>query len=349
MRWLLLAGLAGTGLMACVRAPAQERRSPGRPEVDARLERGREDFGQIVVRGAGAGVAMISVHAGDDADAPPLAGTLTAGGDSVRFVPRFPPGNIGTLRVRVNGAEHRLVVPPPAEPAPVVQVVAISPSATRVPANQLRWYVEFSAPMREGDAARSVKLVDGAGREVEGAFLTVEEELWDPSRRRLTLLFDMGRVKRGIRSREEAGPPIVVGRDYAIVIDSGWRDARGAALVRGLTHRFRAIEPDFEGPDPEAWRVSPPAGARGALVVQLDGAVDRAMGERLIGVWSDGVRVEGTAMLDRDDTRWTFVPAARWPSGRHELRVSDALEDPSGNSVARAFEVRVAQTALDAR
>lgn len=349
MRSLLLAGLAGTGLLACARAPAQERRSPDRPAVEARLERGREDFGQIVVRGPGAGAATISVRAGDDADAPPLAGTLAAGGDSVRFVPRFPPGNIGTLRVTVNGAEHRFVVPPPAVPAPVVEVVAISPSAARVPANQLRWYVEFSGPMREGDAARSVKLVDGAGREVEGAFLTVEEELWDPSRRRLTLLFDMGRVKRGIRSREEAGPPIVAGQDYAIVIDSGWRDARGAALVRGVTHRFRAIAPDFEGPDPEAWRVTPPAGKRGALVVELDGAVDRAMGERLIGVWSDGVRVEGTATLDRGDTRWSFVPAARWPSGKHELRVSEALEDPSGNSVARAFEVRVAQTGLDAR
>jgi hypothetical protein len=193
--------------------------------------------------------------------------------------------------------------------------------------------------MREGEAARHVTLVDEAGRAVDGAFLTVEEELWDPSRRRLTLLFDMGRVKRGILSRDEAGPPIVAGRDYAIVIDSAWRDARGAPLLHGTTHRFRVTAPDFTGPDPAAWRIVPPAAGDGALVVSLDGPIDRAMGERLLGVWHAGERVAGTAALDRADTRWTFTPASGWRPGSYELRVSVALEDPAGNSVASAFEV----------
>jgi hypothetical protein len=324
--------------MACARAPAQER-STSTPAVEARLERGRPDFGVVVVRGVDEPGPAISVRVGDDADAPPLAGALTADGDSIRFVPRFALGDVGSLRVSVGGAEHRFVVPPPSVPLPSVRLTGISPSAAAVPENQLRWYLDFSGPMREGEASRHVTLVDGAGREVEGAFLTVEEELWDPSRRRLTLLFDMGRVKRGIRSRDEAGPPIVAGRDYAIVIDSAWRDARGAPLLHGTTHRFRVTAPDFTSPDPAAWRIMPPAAGDGALVVSLDGSIDRAMGERLVGVWRAGERVAGTTALDRADTRWTFAPATGWTPGRYELRVSAALEDRAGNSVARAFEV----------
>ena len=335
-RHQLLAALAGTGTLACARAPAQEA-----PTVEARLERGQRDFGAVIVRGLDARrPAPVTVRVGDAADAPPLAGAYSAGGDSLVFVPRFPPGDVGMLRVTVGRVEHRFAVPAPPVPAPSTELVSVSPATADVPSNQLRWYLEFSAPMREGDASRHVRLVDATGREVEGAFLRVEEELWDPGRRRLTLLFDMGRVKRGIRTHEEVGPPIVAGREYAIVVDSAWRDTRGARLVRGAVHRFRAVRADHRGPDPSAWRVAAPGtGTSAPLEVALDGPLDHAMGARLIGVWRDGERVEGEARLVDGDRRWTFVPVTGWRPGAYELRVSAALEDPAGNSVSRAFEV----------
>jgi len=333
---LLLAALAGTGASACARAPAQEA-----PTVEARLERGGRDFGAVIVRGLDARRPVpVTVRVGAAADAPPLAGTYSADGDSIVFVPRFPPGDVGALRVTVGRVEHRFAVPARLVPAPSTELLSVSPSTAEVPANQLRWYLEFSAPMREGDASRHVRLVDAAGRDLEGAFLRVEEELWDPGRRRLTLLFDMGRVKRGIRTHQEAGPPIAAGREYAILVDSAWRDARGARLARGAVHRFRAVRADHRGPDPSAWRVAAPgAGTRAPLDVTLDGALDHAMGARLIGVWRAGERVEGEARLADADRHWTFVPVTGWRPGAHELRVSAALEDPAGNSVSRAFEV----------
>ncbi len=337
----LLPALAGAGALACAGVPAERAPVAEAPGGEAQLVRGGEGFGSVVVRGVNPRAApAVVVRVGDDADAPPLAGTLTAAGDSIRFVPRFPPGDVGVLRVRVGAKEHRFAVPAPARAASSTHLVAISPSTAQVPANQLRWYLEFSAPMREGESAAHARLVDAAGRGVDGAFLRVEEELWDPARRRLTLLFDMGRVKRGIRLHEEAGSPIVAGREYAIVVDPAWRDARGAPLRRGGTHRFRATAPDYRSPDPEAWLIdAPPADTRAALDVTLDGAVDRAMGEHLIGVWRNGERLDGTAALGRDDARWTFTPAMPWSGGTYELHVRAALEDPAGNSVGRAFEI----------
>ena len=334
LAFLLLTAGAG-----CTAAPGESRH--GEPDVEVRRDRGRDDFGVVIVRGVNPRrPPAVTVRAGTDPDAPPLAGTIQVAGDSLSFTPRFRPGDIGALRVTVDGVLHSFAIAAPAAPVPMAELVAVHPSSTTVPANQLRWYLEFSGPMREGEAARNAHLVDSAGREVAGAFLPVEEELWDPSRRRLTLLFDMGRVKRGIRTHEEAGPPLEPGRTYSLVVDPAWRDARGAALLKGGLHRFRAAAPDVRSPDPAAWRVSSPAaGCTEPLAVELDGTIDHAMSLTLIGVWRDGTRLEGAASLSADGRRWSFVPAAPWVAGAHELRVSRALEDPSGNSVARLFEV----------
>ena len=313
----------------------------GPPTVEARLDREDSDFGMVIVRGVDpARAPCVEVRAGNTADAPPLAGRLLPDGDSVRFIPRFRLGDIGTIRVRVDDAEHRFTVAPPPVPVPATELAGIHPASPVVPENQLRWYLEFSGPMREGEAARRVRLVDASGREVRGAFLSVEEELWDPARRRLTLLFDMGRVKRGIRTREETGPVLQAGRGYAIVIDSAWRDARGAALVRGASHRFRAGVADLRGPDPRSWRIDAPrAGGTDPLDVSLDGPIDHGMGAHLVSVWRADVPIAGTVQLSDADRRWRFIPALPWVRGRYELRVSGALEDAAGNGVGRAFEV----------
>ena len=95
--------------------------------------------------------------------------------------------------------------------------------------------------MEPGNALAHVHLLDESGREVSGAFLALEQELWDPERRRLTLLFDPGRVKRGVRTNVESGAPLVTGRRYRLVIDDEWKDGTGAALASGFELAFEVI------------------------------------------------------------------------------------------------------------
>ena len=83
------------------------------------------------------------------------------------------------------------------------RVVAVHAGGGTVPSNLLRVYVELSGPMEPGTAYDHIRLVDERRQVVRGAFLELREELWSGDRRWLTLLFDPGRVKRGIQSNLE--------------------------------------------------------------------------------------------------------------------------------------------------
>jgi hypothetical protein len=239
--------------------------------------------------------------------------------------------------VLIGAAAPALARHAPSDPA---RVLAVYPSTYRVPSNLLRIYVEFSSPMQTDWAQTRVRLLDDEGRRVERAFLETDEELWDPSHRRLTMLFDPGRVKRGIKSNLEMGAPLIEGRRYAIVVDSGWPDARGVPLVRSFKHEVVVRPFDGASPDPRRWTLSSPrAGTRDPLVVRFDEPLDHALAARLITVLNEsGTGVGGIARLSAGDTAWVFTPASPWRVGAAHLHVSASLEDLAGNSVARVFD-----------
>ena len=276
--------------------------------------------------------------------------------DRIRFEPRFPfaPGvayrvevETGRLNTLAGGPAgetertrltHRFSVPA-ARVDRTTRVAAVHPSVDRVPSNVLRWYIEFSAPMRPGSAYDYVQLVDEAGRPVANAFLRVDEELWDAERRRITLFFDPGRIKRGVRANVELGAPLVEGRRYRLVIDPAWPDARGAGLASGFEKEFDVGPADRESPDPSRWRVSgPAAGTRQALRVEFGEPLDHALIGRMLGVERGGRVLRGAGAAAAGDSAWVFTPVSLWESGSYALRLSVRLEDVAGNSVARVFD-----------
>ena len=91
-------------------------------------------------------------------------------------------------------------------------------------------------------------------------FLELDEELWSPDGTRFTLLFDPGRVKRGLKPREELGPVLEAGKSYSLVIDRDWLDASGNSLKAGFRKTFRVGPPDETSPDPKTWTVRSTAG-----------------------------------------------------------------------------------------
>ena len=222
-------------------------------------------------------------------------------------------------------------------------VRAVYPSRNVLPENQLKFYLHFSAPMARGEAYRRIHLIEAGGREVEMPFLELGEELWDPSGTRLTLFFDPGRIKRGLKPREEAGPSLEEGKSYTLGIDRGWIDAGGRPLKEGFTKAFRAVAPDDVQPDPSKWKIEPPrAGSRDTLTVHFKKPLDEAMLQRVVGVTdSSGGALRGRIEIDRDETRWRFTPEVPWKAGPHTLSADVELEDLAGNSIARPFEIDV--------
>ncbi len=291
------------------------------------------------------------------AEVPPVAGSYRVEANGcLKFSPRFAPEGPLSYRVRLDpGALVKLAgegkttdtvqqwmfrLPGRPLPPSTTDVAAIYPSAPVVPANQLRWYIEFTAPMREGEASKHVELVDERGQVVEGAFLRREEELWNPERTRLTLLFDMARVKHSIRRRLEVGPVLRAGRTYTLRVSPDWHDARGGNLVRGVNQRFSTGPEDFSPVEPRQWGLRAPAiGSAKPLRLDFGKPMDHALASRFIQVVGpDDQPLPGTVSLRNHDREWEFTPDSPWLAGRYQIRINPALEDVAGNRVGHRFD-----------
>jgi hypothetical protein len=271
---------------------------------------------------------------------PPMAGAVVPDGGDRCFVPRFPFVEGTTYTVTIDGAPAAVLERPAAVRPVTTEVLEIRPSATAVPRNFLRLYVSFSAPMSEGHADRHVRLLDEGGEVMAGALLPTEHELWDPERRRLTVLLDPARIKRGLVSHRETGYPLQVGRPFTVVVDSAFPDARGRDLRSGAERRYEVGDDERRPVDPQGWALTVPRnGTTEPLVVDFDRPLDHALLARCLQVRGPGGRpVDGEAQIGPEERSWRVVPEEPWPAGRHQLVVDPVLEDLAGNSVSRVFD-----------
>jgi hypothetical protein len=290
-----------------------------------------------------------------DGSNPALLGSYQLRGNVIAFTPRFP---------LVRGVKYRAVFNPfrlpnqsglgmkpvvadfllPRLAAAATTVVAhVYPSAGTLPENQLKFYLHFSAPMSQGDVYRHIKLLGASGKPVELPFLELVKELWDADGKRFTLFFDPGRIKRGLKPREELGPVLEKGKSYTLVIDRGWLDAEGNPLKESFRKSFKAGPPEDTSPDPRQWKINPPAtGLDAPVTMVFPRPMDHALMLRLIHVAdAAGKPVAGSPSTSAEETRWHFKPSRPWRKGKYEIVVGTTLEDLAGNNLERPFEVDV--------
>lgn len=211
------------------------------------------------------------------------------------------------------------------EPTP--RVVLVQPSGPEVPANLLRLSIQF-ASLVEGALLPRLSLVRADGSQVAEPFL--EQELWSPSGRILTVMLHPGRVKTGLNARDERGPILSAGDDVALALD-------GAPVKR-----WRVGPADEIGPIVSAWRMSAMrVASKQPLVVALDGPIDGRDADYLAIADLRGRRVAGHARLTNGESTWSFTPTAPWRPGTYRLVVRGTLEDPAGNRLGSRFETSI--------
>jgi hypothetical protein len=193
--------------------------------------------------------------------------------------------------------------------------------------------------MSAGDAYTHIRVLDDQGRVVIDPFVAIEPELWDPGGTRLTLLFDPGRIKRGLVDNEESGPPLMPGRVVTIEVDPAMRDATGAPLAEKFARQIRVVDAVREVIDVKRWRVTPPASSSGDLVIDFDRPLDHALARRAISILRDGSPVTGKITLEENEMRFRFTPDAPWSKGAHAIRVDGVIEDLAGNRLGKLFDV----------
>ena len=152
---------------------------------------------------------------------------------------------------------------------------------------------------------------------------------------------DPGRIKWGLKPREDVGPVLEQGHSYTLAIDQGWMDWTGRPLEGEFRRQFHAGPPDGSSPAPADWVIRPPReGTRDPLEIQFPEPLDRALARRLITVEDPQARhVQGHVVLDLAETRWSLTPEAPWKAGVCRLVIGTELEDVAGNAINRPFEV----------
>lgn len=308
-----------------------------------------------------AGLFAVYVEPADGSDPtgrPPVLGSYGIADGMIRFTPRYPlargvhyravfrPDHVPGAKKDLEAVATSLVIPKEARPE-AAAVARVYPTADELPENQLKFYLHFTAPMSRGEAYRRVHLLDANGREVERAFLELGEELWDPDGKRFTLFIDPGRIKRGLKPREDLGPVLEQGKAYALLVDRDWHDAEGEPLRESFKKTFRAVAADETPPDPKTWRVEPPPpGGKEPLRVTFPKPMDHALLEHMIWVTdSGGRRIPGEVRVADGETGWRFTPRAAWAVGPYRLVADSRLEDLAGNTLGRPFEVDAAKPA----
>jgi hypothetical protein len=206
-----------------------------------------------------------------DAASPAVVGRYEVVNEALRFSPLFPfeRGRSYLVRFdrsRVDGesaaSEPALTATvglPASSAVPTTVVTRVYPSGDVLPENQLRMYIEFSAPMGRRSGIEYVALLDEQGKDVDGPFLPLDYEFWNADRTRFTVFFDPARVKDGILPNRQMGRALQVGKTYTLLVRAEWQDGNGLPLKEPYRRTFRVGPPDTHPLDTAQWRITSPA------------------------------------------------------------------------------------------
>lgn len=222
--------------------------------------------------------------------------------------------------------------------APVL--VAVFPTSDTVPANLLKFYLQFSAPMRESEALQHIALLNDNNDTLSGVFLNLQPELWNKERTVLTVWLDPGRIKRDLVPNLQMGSPLQNGQRYSLAVSNKWKDVQGLPLRQSYNRKFLAGPRDTNSPQPQRWEMNlPEAGTVQPLEVGLREPLDYFLLQETIRILDEkGKAVGGTIRITNKETSFAFHPRKQWQPGRYRIYVDSHLEDLAGNNLERLFD-----------
>ena len=209
--------------------------------------------------------------------------------------------------------------------------IRISPRATLLPANTLRFYLHFPQAAEAHFDRDHLWLLSDQDQIVPDPFLVLSQELWSGDGRRLTVFMEPGRIKRGMGSDPTHDPAFVIGRTYSLVV---------TALGQTARHTFRVSDPIRQALDETKWRLDlPNEGSLDPIVVHFDRVMDAALCEDEIAVLTSwGAVLPTRVLLAPDGTSVRAFPSQPWRTGTYRLIMSDRLEDTCGNRLGEALD-----------
>jgi hypothetical protein len=207
---------------------------------------------------------------------------------------------------------------------------SIWPRAQWLPANILRFYVRFSEPAEAFFDRAQLRLVAVDGAAIPEPFLRLNEELWSPDGRRLTVLMEPGRIKRGMGWGSAHEPALAPGEFYRLEVAMGGRVA---------TKLFGVLPSLMEPLQESRWRLTRPhVGTRQPVKVRFDRVMDDAIVADEVDVQGPKGLLTGVQVLCEDGRQLAFRPFTRWEDSDYRLVFSRRFEDACGNRLGEALD-----------
>jgi hypothetical protein len=275
------------------------------------------------------------------ADAKAVQGCHRLEGEYLLFTPYFPFEKGMTYVVRIQQADteepyayHAFQVGK-AQPVEKAAIQSIYPSADELPENLLRFYLYFQTPMKKGQALEHISLIDVAGNVDKRAFMEFKQELWSPDGKRFTLLFDPGRIKRGVSTNRELGPALLEGKWYQLQISGTWQDVFGQELLVETRKAFVAGKAYRERINVQNWSLQKPAvNSNEALSIYFDRVMDHALIQSMIQIANEEKNLlYGYWEVSGQEQLIHFIPEQTWQKGSYQIVLDSRLEDIAGNNL----------------
>lgn len=223
------------------------------------------------------------------------------------------------------------------------KVISIYPSSNELPENLLRFYIYFNTPMQKGQALKYIQLVDSAGNIDAHAFMEFKQELWSPDGKRLTVLFDPGRIKRGVSTNLEMGPALLNGKRYQLKISNEWKDVYGQPLSQEKTKSFLVKNAYRHQIEIINWRLSEPkANSYDELSIHFDRVMDHALIQSMLQLEDEENNlIDGHWEILEGEQRIQFIPEVKWQKGNYQIVFDSRLEDVAGNNLNSLLDEKV--------
>jgi hypothetical protein len=212
------------------------------------------------------------------------------------------------------------------------KILSIAPGAAMLPENTLRLYLNFDRPSRGLFRQGDIGLFHEDGRIVIDPFVDFGQELWSPDGRRLTILFEPSRIKRG-----------VMAMDGTTGLQSGNRYVLHAGSLR---YCFQAAAPLRSRLDPLRWRFTPPNHPEQAVRIGFDRIMDAALlSSQILILDAHGNIARTRPHVSPDGRALRLAPQRPWRGCETYFAVfGRSLEDAAGNRLSEMLDQAVGRT-----
>lgn len=283
----------------------------------------------------------LTVHLKGEENNPSILGELRVNGNEVQFTPLIPFTRGQSHEIMYNGSSIGTVsIPVLAESEANLAVLEIYPTQDSLPENQLKFFIQFSKPMREGNSLAHVTLLNSNKDTLKGVFLDLQPELWNEDQTLLTLWLDPGRIKRDLIPNLEMGAPLEKGESYRLIISEQWKGISVGNLAQSYTKDFTVTARDSISPSPTSWILdTPKSGTIETVSIDFSEALDFSLLQEVFSIKDEANQpIFGKWEIGLEEKSIQFIPENSWKKGKYILQVESRLEDLAGNNLNRLFE-----------